>query len=60
VKCCNLIGAATIVVARTSSVNGCDQTLFTASAANNNQKASGLKRVGNARLGRTGSLSWFA
>jgi len=51
VKCCNLIGAATIVAARTSSVNRCDQTLFTASAANNNQKASGVKRVGNARLG---------
>jgi len=45
-----VIGAATIVAARTSSVNGCDQTLFTASAANNNQKASGVKRVGNARL----------
>jgi len=50
VKCCNLIGAATIVAAHTSSVYGCDQALFTASAANNNQKASGVKRVGNARL----------
>jgi len=50
VKCCILIGAATIVAARTSSVYRCDQTLFTASAANNNQKVSGVKRVGNARL----------
>jgi len=45
-----LIGAATIVAAHTSSVYGCDQTLFTASATNNNQTASSIKRVGNARL----------
>jgi len=38
-----LIGAATIVAARTRSVYECDQTLFTASDANNNQKASGVK-----------------
>jgi len=49
VKYCNLIGAATVVAARTSSVYGCDQTLFTASTANNHQKASGIKKVSNIR-----------
>jgi len=43
VKCCNLIGAAIIVAASTSSVYGCDKTLFTASTVNNHQKASGAK-----------------
>ena len=47
-KYCNLIGAATIVAARTTSVYGCDQTLFTASAA---KKLRARKRVGYARLG---------
>ena len=46
-KYCNLIGAATIVAARTTSVYGCDQTLFTASAA---KKLRARKRVGDARL----------
>jgi len=43
VKYCNLIGAATIVAAHTSSVYTCDQTFFTASAAINHQKASDVK-----------------
>jgi len=57
VKYCNLIGAATIVAACTSLVYGCDQTLFTASAANNHQKVSGVKRVSNARLLHTMACS---
>ena len=48
-KYCDLIGAATIVAAHTSSVYGCDQTLLQR-VPPSNQKSERRKRVGNARL----------